>query len=141
MQLWKPNSSKDILEAESWTPALLGLLSVSKTKTLSGGIRSDVADILGREKLTPSQLLAAFLWAKWKITFTHDDVVKFFYEQCDFGKKEQPIAYALVLLWIRMHLENPGQKGSTISTEGQEKVKDISWFSSRIAGGANEMAA
>ncbi len=64
MQLWKPNTSKDILEAESWTPALLGLLSVSKTKTLSGAIRRDVADILGREKLTPAQLLSSFLRAK-----------------------------------------------------------------------------
>lgn len=131
MQLWKPNTSQDILEAESWTPALLGLLAVSKTKTLCWAIRRDVADILGRNGLTPNQLLSSFLRASWEITFTYEDVVNFFYDQCDFGQKEEAITYALVLLWMRMHLENPGEKGSIMSSEGQNKVKDITWFSNR----------
>lgn len=68
----------------------------------------------------------AFLEAEWKIEFGLDEIIKFFYEKCNFKEKEEAISHALVLLCMRIHIEHPWERSTTdMSDIGYEKMKTV----------------
>lgn len=69
--------------------------------------------------------MMAFLEAKWKIWFGHEEIIQFFYDRCDFKEKEEAISHAMVLLCMRMHIEHPGKRTTDINETGQARVKTI----------------
>ncbi len=125
MQLWKQKSSHDIFEAKNWTPDLLGALAISRTKGVENKVRNKVNNLFNRNKLNPNKLMMAFLEAKWKISFGHEEIIQFFYDRCHFKDKEEAISHAMVLLCMRIHIEHPGVRATDIDEVGQNKVKTV----------------
>ncbi len=125
MQFWKPKSSHDISEAKNWTPDLLWALAISRTKSVESRVRNKVNNLFNRNRINPKNLLLAFLEAKWKIWFGHEEIIQFFYDRCDFRDKEEAISCAMVLLCMRVHIEHPGKQTTSIDEVGHNKVKTI----------------
>ncbi len=134
MQLWKQKSSHDISEAKNWTPDLLWALAISRTKSVETRVRNKVNNLFNRNRIKADKLVLAFLEAEWKIEFGLDEIIKFFYEKCHFKEKEEAMSHAMVLLCMRVHIENPGKRTAEMNEEGHKKVATIMRWRNNLIG-------